>query len=459
MQNAMRSNIQAVFEHPNLGALVPPNIIGTDTLPSWFNVTELATSSIGIAGSAIARLEKTKQGKSTNVELHQRYANLWFGMTLEPLNFKLPALWDSIAGDYQTKDGWIRLHTNAPHHKHAALTVLECENKREAVRSKVRQYTAKDLETDIINKGGCAAQMRKLSDWSKHEHGKTIENEPLVNWQYFAATKTNSYNRNTTMGALSEVKILDLTRVLAGPVASRFLAGFGADVLRIDPPNWDEPGVIPEVTLGKRCSLLDIKTKQGKKQFIGLLQKADVLLHGYRANALVSLGFSDEEIHNINPNLITVSLNAYGWKGPWQNRRGFDSLVQMSCGIADYGMQKSGTQKPTPLPVQALDQATGYFMATAVIQAIELRDLHDIISHAKCSLAATAHLLQQECRSELSESMIKVNDDDYAPQVEDTDWGTAKRIQFPLKFTDSKVSWPSGAKKLGSFTLSTLDWK
>ncbi|WP_286798822.1 CoA transferase, partial [Pseudomonas sp. UBA4034] len=121
---------------------------------------------------------------------------------------------------------------------------------------------------------------------------------------------------------LAGLKVLDLTRVLAGPVASRFLAGLGADVLRIDSPTWDEPGVVPEMTLGKRCARLDLKTQDGRQLFEALLKDADLLFHGYRADALERLGYSADSLQRLAPGLIDVSLNAYGWSGPWRNRRG-----------------------------------------------------------------------------------------------------------------------------------------
>src|SRR5690606_3631818 len=135
---------------------------------------------------------------------------------------------------------------------------------------------------------------------------------------------------------------------------SRFLAGLGANVLRIDPPSWNEPGVVPEMTVGKRCARLDLQTPADRAVFEGLLKDADILLHGYRADALEHLGFGIERRRQLAPGLIDVCLNAYGWSGPWQNRRGFDSLVQMSSGIAEAGQHWKHSDKPTPLPVQAL---------------------------------------------------------------------------------------------------------
>ena len=150
--------------------------------------------------------------------------------------------------------------------------------------------------------------------------------------------------RPTADRPLAGLKVLDLTRVLAGPVATRFLAGYGADVLRIDPPDWSEPAIEPEVTLGKRCAQLDLRQAADRARFERLLGEADLFVHGYRPDALDALGLSETARRALNPGLIDVRLDAYGWTGPWRNRRGFDSLVQMSTGIAAAGMAWRGAQ-------------------------------------------------------------------------------------------------------------------
>ena len=138
---------------------------------------------------------------------------------------------------------------------------------------------------------------------------------------------------------LSGLRVLDLFRVLAGPVATRFLSSFGADVLRIDPHHLNESLPTIEMSVGKRRAGLDLNLPESKSRLTDLMKVADVLVHGYRPDALQRMGFGDDARHAIDPGLIDVSLSAYGWTGPWANRRGFDSLVQMSCGIADTGMK------------------------------------------------------------------------------------------------------------------------
>ncbi len=179
--------------------------------------------------------------------------------------------------------------------------------------------------------------------------------------------------------------------------------------------------MVPNVTLGKRCARLDLKNPDGRAAFQKLLSEADVLLHGYRRDALERLGFSREEMRRINPALIDVSLNAYGWTGPWTGRRGFDSsLVQMSSGIADYGMRMAKADKPTPLPVQALDMATGYLLAAAVLHALAENRQRGAVTSARLSLARTAHLLTQSKRDGLGSGIEAETEADLAPHIEET---------------------------------------
>jgi crotonobetainyl-CoA:carnitine CoA-transferase CaiB-like acyl-CoA transferase len=248
---------------------------------------------------------------------------------------------------------------------------------------------------------------------------------------------------------LAGIRVLDLTRVLAGPVATRFLAGYGAEVLRIDPPSWDE-AVASETTLGKRCAILDAKSESGLSTLKTLLAGADVLVHGYRRGALEGLGLGADARAAIRPGLIDVSLDAYGWSGPWRDRRGFDSLVQMSIGIADAGREWARSEKPIPLPFQALDQATGYLMAAVAVRGLtrRLQDGHGM--RARASLARTGLLLLDEAHDVAVGPALDLERVPTSNEIEETPWGRAKRVRPPLKIDGAPLRWDSPACALGS---------
>lgn len=149
-----------------------------------------------------------------------------------------------MAGDYRTVDGWIRLHTNAPHHRDAALSVLDAPIEREAVAAAVARWRADDLEGAVVAAGGCAAAMRSPEAWGLHPQGAAVALEPLVAWE-IGETGPDGLAAARADRPLAGLRVLDLTRILAGPVATRVLAGFGATVLRLDPPGWEEPSLVP----------------------------------------------------------------------------------------------------------------------------------------------------------------------------------------------------------------------
>ncbi|MEM7045092.1 MAG: acyl-CoA transferase, partial [Pseudomonadota bacterium] len=164
-------------------------MVGEGSLPSWFGVTDLATASIGTAGRMLGRLLPLDGDRPPEVIVDRRLASHWFLRTLRPLAWELPPTWDSIAGIYEAKDGWIRLHTNAPHHRRITLAVLDREADRNAVAEAVARWDAEALETAIVDAGGCAAMLRSLNDWARHPQGSAVAAEPLIIWNEHGASR------------------------------------------------------------------------------------------------------------------------------------------------------------------------------------------------------------------------------------------------------------------------------
>ncbi len=422
-----------------------------DVLQSCFKTTDFAASSYLAVGCALAEYCRSAHDYSVaRIHVDNRLASLWFSASLSPIDWERGSVWDPIAGNYQGVDGWIRLHTNAPHHKSAALSVLQCEASQDRVAKAVGEWQVDKLEQAMVEAGACAASMRTLTQWQQHPQGRAVAAEPLVHWKELNVADKDTHPVSVDR-PLAGIRVLDLTRVLAGPVSTRCLAAYGADVLRIDPISWNEPSVVPEVTLGKRCAHLDLKTETGRNQLIELLKSADLLIHGYRPGAMRGLGLSDEEITAVNPSIINVSLCAYGWTGPWSQRRGFDSLVQMSAGIADEGMRQFESGKPRPLPVQALDHATGYLMAAVAMHALSVRKKSGQVLSAKLSLAKSADLLMQHNQIITTPAFPPRCDADLNDNIEKSAWGLARRVHFPLTTDPVKAVWDLPACELRSY--------
>ena len=433
--------------------------VGVGDLPSAFAVTSFAAGAIGAAGLAMGSLLQTLTDATTeglDLTVDRRLASIWFGTTIRPCGRAIPPLHDGVIGDYETSDGWIRLHTNAPHHLKAALATLGEPLGSTRVAEVVRRWRADDLEAAIVANKGCAATMRSWSAWQEHPQGKAVIDEPLIHQTQGAAIRAGGWKIDASQ-PLTGLRVLDMTRVLAGPACTRLLAGAGADVLRIDPPWWDEPGLAPEMTLGKRCARMDLRDPGDRGRWIELLSTADVLVHGYRSDALEAMGLGALQRQQIRPGLIDVSLDAYGHTGPWKCRRGFDSLVQMSMGIAQAGQRAAGAHRPTPLPVQALDHATGYLLATAALRGIQDRVRFGHGSIMRVSLARTGVELMRTLGHPAYEAqpLDPVRERDFEPDPENTFWGPALRARWPIRLQGMNAHWRVPAGPLGQ---SAAQW-
>ena len=417
---------------------MPAKINHDGVLPCVLPVSELLAESTGLAGVALGNL----RGQSgSDVVVDGRLCGLWAQTSCAPVGWTPDAPWDPISRIFKTADGWIRLHTNAAQHKTAAANILGDVSSEMAVGQIISRYKSAELEDLFVKNGGAAAQMIRWNDWQQHPQGVALSQAPLIEWSQKNATASDrlrhaNYNTNRP---LSGLKVLDLTRVLAGPVATRMLAGYGAQVLRIDPVDWNDLGILQDTTLGKRCAALNLKLHDGRQIFNALLSEADVLVHGYRPGALAGLGYDQQALDKINPSLIEVTLSAYGWQGPWAARRGFDSLVQLSSGIEHICQKADGT--PGALPVQALDHATGYIMAACVFQALAQAKKGRIMS-ARTSLARVALMLcNQLGESQINTLAEPAKDADYVPEMEQSDWGTLQRLRPPVVISGASMHW------------------
>jgi hypothetical protein len=244
------------------------------------------------------------------------------------------------------------------------------------------------LETAIVAAGGCAAALHTAEEWRDHDHGRHICDRPLLGVESLDDAPPRQRG-------LTQLRVLDLTRVIAGPVASRFLASWGADVLRVEAPEFDDGMLAVDVSFGKRSCGLDLRDPADRRRFETLVTGADVVVHGLRPGALASLGYPLERLTALRPGLVVAWLSAYGPGGPWAGRRGFDSLVQMSSGIADEGARAAGADHPVPLPCQLLDHATGYLLALGILQARVRQEQEGGSWAVDASLARTAAWLDE----------------------------------------------------------------
>jgi hypothetical protein len=407
-------------------------------LPSAYAVGEAAAAQVAAATLAVAEVQAARTGsriRRVRIDGPHVVAAFRSERYLRAVGWTLPPLWDPIAGDFETKDGgWIRLHTNYAHHREAALRVLGAAADRSDVARAVRAWDGEALEDAIVAKGGCAARMRTAREWGQHSQGKAVAAEPLVARDVVSASEPLRMSTLRDGDApLAGVRVVDLTRVISGPVCTRFLAAFGADVVRIDPPGFHEPaGLLADSMAGKRQMTLDLHERADRHALEQLLGDAHVLVCGYRSDALARLGYSPEVLRASKPGLAIALLDAYGWTGPWRTRRGFDSLVQMSSGIAARGAELAGARRPTPLPAQALDHGTGYLLAAAICLALARQTTFGEAATVRLSLARTAKWLTDlgETGDAASADFTPADAAIWTERAE-TPWGLVDRVRCP----------------------------
>lgn len=299
--------------------------------------------------------------------------------------------WGAVSGFYPTRDGWIRLHGNYPHHAQVIKDTLQAAD-RSAIAAATTQWDASTLETTLRSAGGIAGALRTPEVWRAHPHHRAaIADRPLV--AVDPPTGAGRPLRTSASLPLHGFRVLDLTRVIAGPTAARFLGALGADVLRIDNPT--RPELLDQhldTGFAKRTAQLDLTDGQQLRIAQRLAAAADVILTGYRPGALARFGLDRPTLLAEHPHLVVVELSAWGDSGPWGAERGFDSIVQSVSGIATTYAAADGT--PGALPVQALDHATGYLMAAAAMRLLARRPQEGGAS-ARLALARTADWLLQ----------------------------------------------------------------
>jgi crotonobetainyl-CoA:carnitine CoA-transferase CaiB-like acyl-CoA transferase len=296
-------------------------------------------------------------------------------------------LFDPLSRFWRTSDGWLRLHANYPWHRERALGVLGCAAEPAAVEQAVRGWGGERLEAALMAAGALGFAVRSPRQWREHPQGRAVRAMPLLHTD----TGRGACRRVPAGAAASGRRVLDLTRVIAGPVATRTLAAWGADVLRVDSPQLPElPAQALDMLSGKRSTLLDFSAQADRERVEELLDEADVVVHGYRPGAFDRYELSPRAIWERHPHLSVVTLSAWGASGPWARQRGFDSLVQCPTGIAAL---EASDGRPGALPAQVLDHATGYLAAAAGLLALAACELGEPTRLVELSLAQTARWL------------------------------------------------------------------
>jgi crotonobetainyl-CoA:carnitine CoA-transferase CaiB-like acyl-CoA transferase len=440
---------QYVGGHP--AALDQVDLTGSEpVLPSSFRVDAAAQACIAATALAAAELWRLRTGRHQRVAVDMRHAAAEFRSEryLRVAGSPPADVWDAIAGTYRCGDGrWVRLHTNFPHHRAGVLKLLDCAPEREAVAAALGGWQAEAFEQAAAEAGIVGAMMRSPAEWARHPQALALADLPVLSIKKIGDAPSQEPSGDPER-PLSGIRVLDLTRVIAGPVCGRTLAAHGADVMNVSAPHLPSmPPLVVDTGRGKLATHVDLRTGEGRATLRELVAGCDVFVQGYRPYAVAGHGFDRASLAAMRPGIVYGSLSAYGNAGPWARRRGFDSLVQTASGINHAEAEAAGSTEPRPLPCQALDHASGYLLALGTMIALLRRAREGGSWHVRVSLAQTGRWLTGLGRVENGLDRPDLTLDDVRDLLEDSDSGfgrlTAVRHAGMLSETPPRWSRPS----------------
>jgi crotonobetainyl-CoA:carnitine CoA-transferase CaiB-like acyl-CoA transferase len=435
-------------------ALEAVELTGSEpVLPSSFAVGTAAQTTVAASALAAAELWRMRTGRQQQVRVAMRDAAIearsehYLTIDGKPLD----DIRDKIAGLYRCGDGrWVRLHTNLPHHRAGTLKLLGCDYDRAAVQRALDSWGAYELEDAAVAAGLVVTATRSFEEWDAHPQGRAVAGLPPFSIEKIGDAPPQLLPAGDR--PLSGIKVLDLTRVIAGPVCGRTLASHGADVLLITAAHLPSmEALVIDNGRGKLSAHLDLRDAAGREKVAALLKQADVFVQGYRPGAIAQYGFNAEEAAKLRPGIVCVSICAYSHEGPWANRRGFDSLVQNANGLNDAEALAFGSSQPKPLPAQALDHGTGFLMAFAAMSALKRRAEEGGSWHVRCSLAQTGVWFRGLGRVD-GTACPDLHSEDLQDRLYDSDsgFGRLTAVRHSAVMSETPARWDRPSVPLGT---------
>jgi hypothetical protein len=444
----------AALHRVQLGAAEP-------VLPSSFAVDTAAQVGIAAAALAAAEVGRQRNGTVQTVAVDMRHAALecctWFRIDGRAL-----PLWDRLSALYPCGGddgaaGWVRIHANFKHHRDGALHLLGLAGdavEQADVRRALRGWNAFDYEQAAAEAGLAVAALRSFDAWDAHPQGQAVAAQPLLRIERIGdAPPRRPPPLPMTARPLAGLRMLDLTRILAGPVGTRTLAAHGADVMLVSAPHLPHIDALAETSRGKFSAFADLRQQADRAAFDALLADADVFVQGYRPGGLDKLGYGAAALAGKRPGIVVVSLSAYGTAGPWAGRRGFDSLVQTASGFNLAEAQGFGGGKPRALPVQMIDHASGYLMALGACTALLRQWQQGGSWHVQVSLARTGQWLRGLGRQPARTDLPAL---EFAPYAETSasGFGELQALRHAASMSHTPAAWTRPAMPPGSHPLA-----
>jgi crotonobetainyl-CoA:carnitine CoA-transferase CaiB-like acyl-CoA transferase len=435
--------------------------ISSDTdpiLPTPFRIGETSAAALAAVGLAVDDLWALRTGRRQKVavDTRQATASLRSGKYMHLDGAPVSTERNTVMGVYPAKNGrWSYLHCNFPNHRAAALQVLGVPEDRQAVRKAVAQWDALELEEAIIAAKGAGGMVRTMDEWAKHPQAAAIASLPLMDIIKIGDSPPEQLPDGDR--PLSGVRVLDLTRVLAGPTCARTLAEHGADVLKITGAHLPSLGYQEyDTSHGKLSAHLDLRQPKEIEILRALVRQADVFSQGYRPGTLGMRGFSPEALAHLRPGIVYVSLCAFSHVGPWASRRGFDTVVQTVSGITHRQGELFPGAEPGPqfYPVSAIDYLTGYLMAFGALVALARRVQEGGSWLVRISLAQTGRWLVN--RGQVPETELQDVPQEFTPAelerwsiVSHTPMGRLRHLGPVVRLSETPPHWARPSVPLG----------
>jgi crotonobetainyl-CoA:carnitine CoA-transferase CaiB-like acyl-CoA transferase len=423
-------------------------------LPSTFRVGTAAQTAIAASALAATEVWRLRTGELQSVAVDMRHAAIDFR---SERYMRVPGHshrgWDAVAGLYRTGDGrFVRLHTNFPHHRDGMLKLLGAEYNRESVQRCLDRWQGEEFETAAAEAGLVASMTRTPEEWLAHEQGRAVTSLPLYDIVRIGDAPPRPWPKAASR-PLSGVRVLDLTRVIAGPICGRTLAAHGADVLLVASPNLPSfKDLVMDTGRGKLSTHIDLEEAEGRATLARLAKDADVFVQGYRPGAIAAKGFAPQQLAELSPGIVCVSLSAYGHTGPWSGWRGFDSLVQNANGLNHAEGIAAGLDRPKELPCQALDHGAGYLLATGAMLALRRQREQGGSWLVRVSLAQTGAWIAGLGRVEggLAAPDPKFEDAQDLLETHDSGFGPLTAVRHAAVLSQTPVRWERPSVPLGT---------
>ena len=430
-------------------------------------VAEGATTALAMVGAAIDDIWFARTGRRQQIRIDPRHAEIGMGSTWllkvdgELANNRFPLTQSPIEGSHKCSDGRdIYFLCVFPSLVNGSAEVLGCELTPEAVAAAVRRRQSDELENALTDRGLTGVIVRDYATWLQHPQGQALASQPVVHIERIGDAAPISLPNGHR--PLSGLRVLDATRVIAGPTCTRTLAEFGANVLQVG--SQAIPDLISsqaDTAHGKRRAFLDLDVAEDVHRLQELCGEADVFVQSYRPGSFDRRGFGPEQLAKIRPGIIYVSESAYSHLGPWRSKRGFDGNVQAASGIMALRSEplRFSDSDDAPIAMAINDYCTGYWGAYGVLAALRRRSEEGGSWHVRVSLGQTAMWFMRMGLIHNPDDAMSSRDarmlaKEFAEEAE-SDYGRLTRLRPALQMSETPPGWETRTVLPG---VNTCSW-